>query len=311
MNKTFTIAGTLLLSMSLFGCSSTTNTSPEQPSEQASKKPKEQPQEAVQSDKELVTKIAEEFGKKLQVVSLLAPKEDLKKNMTDQYGGLIAAPLLENWINNPSSAPGRLTSSPWPDRIEILSVEKVTDASYKINGEIIEITSVEKENGGFAAKQPIGLTVEKINNDWLITDVTLGEYASNGIQYKNTEYGFEISLRESWKDYKILTDKWEGMSPQSSKAVEAGPLISIRHPHWTVQNPHQDIPVMVFTHEQWGAMQKEKFHIGAAPMNPKELGRNADYVFALPARYNYAFPTGYEEVEEILNSGAFKISEEK
>ncbi|KAB2329951.1 hypothetical protein F7731_21040 [Cytobacillus depressus] len=310
MKKTFTIASTLLLSMSLFGCSNTTNTSPEHPSEQASEKPKE-PQEAGQSDKKLVTNIVEEFGKKLQMVSLLAPKKELKKNMTEQYGGLVAKPLLEKWINNPEGAPGRQTSSPWPERIEILSVEKATDASYKVKGEIIEITSVEKEKGGFAAKQPIDLTVKKRNNDWLITDVTLGEYAADGIQYKNTDYGFEISLPESWMDYQILTDKWEGMSPQSGKVIETGPLLPIRHPQWTKQNPRQDIPVMVFTHEQWDAMQEEKFHIGAAPMNPKELGRNADYVFALPARYNFAFPTGYEEVEKILNSEAFKVIEEK
>jgi hypothetical protein len=57
---------------------------------------------------------------------------------------------------------------------------------------------------------------------------------------------------------------------------------------------------MIFTLSQWKAMQQEEFHIGAAPFGPRELGRNSRYVFALPARYNYAFPAGYEEVEEIL-----------
>lgn len=311
MKKSFTIAGTLFLSMSLFGCSGTTSATPEQPSEQASEQPKEPPQEAVQSDKELVTKVVEAFGKKLQMVSLLAPKEDLKKNITEQYGGLVSEPLLEKWIDNPESAPGRLTSSPWPDRIEVLSAEKATDASYMVKGEIIEITSVEKEKGGAAAKRPIELTVERVNNSWLITDVTLGEYATDGIQYRNAEYGFTLELPESWKGYKMIMDKWEGMSPQGGKAVETGPLISIRHPQWTEQDPRQDIPVMVITHKQWDAMQADQFHIGAAPMNPKELGHSTNYVFALPARYNYAFPTGYEEVEEILNSGAFKVIEEK
>lgn len=47
-------------------------------------------------------------------------------------------------------------------------------------------------------------------------------------------------------------------------------------------------------------LEQEDFHIGAAPIGPKELARNSNYVFALPARYNYAFPTGYEEVEKIL-----------
>lgn len=33
---------------------------------------------------------------------------------------------------------------------------------------------------------------------------------------------------------------------------------------------------------------------------PSKLGSNSVYVFALPPRYNYAFQTGFEEVEEIL-----------
>lgn len=61
---------------------------------------------------------------------------------------------------------------------------------------------------------------------------------------------------------------------------------------------------MVFTPAQWNSLQGDEFHIGAAPMNPSELGRSSQYVLALPARYNYAFPTGYEEVEQILKSFA-------
>jgi hypothetical protein len=59
---------------------------------------------------------------------------------------------------------------------------------------------------------------------------------------------------------------------------------------------------MVFTLEQWNSLQQEKFHIGAAPIGPSELGRNNSYVFALPARYNFSFLKGYEEVESILNT---------
>jgi hypothetical protein len=47
-------------------------------------------------------------------------------------------------------------------------------------------------------------------------------------------------------------------------------------------------------------MQSGEWHIGAAPISPLELGHNSRYVFALPARYNYAFPEGWEEVEQIL-----------
>jgi hypothetical protein len=89
---------------------------------------------------------------------------------------------------------------------------------------------------------------------------------------------------------------------ETDKTIETGPIISIRNPNWTSNKPMQDIPIMIFTINQWNAMQKDEFHIGAAPINPSELGRNSKYVFALPARYNFAFLPGYEEVENILKS---------
>lgn len=102
-----------------------------------------------------------------------------------------------------------------------------------------------------------------------------------------------------------MADKWEGLAfeePQGEKVVVTGPMIYIRHPLWTTENQRQDIPIMIFTLAQWDSLQKEEFHIGAAPVGPRELGRNGKYVFALPARYNFAFPTGYEEVENILKN---------
>lgn len=120
------------------------------------------------------------------------------------------------------------------------------------------------------------------------------------IVYQNTQYGFSFTLPSSWQGYSIVTGTWEGNNVASGKVTETGPMLSIRHPQWTAQNPRQDIPILVLTIEQWNSLQKETFHIGAAPIPPSELGRNSKYVFALPARYNYAFPTGYQEVETIL-----------
>lgn len=300
MKKIVPVIGTLLLSMSLFGCSSSTNTDSKPPIEKSSDGAKE-----ADFTKEAVRIVVEKFGSRLQTVSLLAPVELLKKDMLEQYGGLVAKPLLDQWIQNPQSAPGRQTSSPWPDRIEIVSVEKQSDTAYKVVGKIIEITSEEQEHGGIAAKRPIELTVEKVGEDTLITAVTLGKYEVQGISYQNNDYGFAISLPKIWKEYTILTEKWEGTSPENGQVVESGPKLLIRHPQWTKENPRQDIPILVFTPKQWEEMQKDQFHIGAAPMNPSKLGANDKYIFALPARYNYAFPTGYEEVEEILTSGAF------
>lgn len=120
--------------------------------------------------------------------------------------------------------------------------------------------------------------------------------------YKNTQYGFNFPLPISWEGYSIIVTQWEGYTPgtQGDATVEKGPIISIRHPEWTSANPRQDIPIMVFTLAQWNTLQQGKFFIGAGPEGPSELGRNTRYVFGLPFRYNYSFPTGYEEVEKIL-----------
>lgn len=123
------------------------------------------------------------------------------------------------------------------------------------------------------------------------------------LEYHNSEYAFTFSLPASWGGYSIVTGSWTGTISDPLKgdvpAVQ-GPLISIRHPLWSEQDPRQDIPIMVFTLEQWEALQRGEFVVSAAPVGPSELGRNASYVFALPARYNYAFPTGWQEVEQII-----------
>lgn len=132
---------------------------------------------------------------------------------------------------------------------------------------------------------------------------------SQGVVYYNTQYGFSFELPESWQNFSIVDSRWEGLAVTGEKAgkiVEEGPELSIRHPQWTAENPRQDIPILIFTLDQWDALQKEDFHIGAAPIGPSELARNSRYVFALPARYNFAYPAGYEEVETILKSQPLK-----
>ncbi len=129
--------------------------------------------------------------------------------------------------------------------------------------------------------------------------------AAGPLEYRNSQYGFTFSLPAGWKGYSILLSSWTGtVSDPSRGDVPAlqGPLISIRHPLWTEQNPRQDIPIMVFTHAQWDALQRGEFLVSAAPVPPTELGRNAGYVFALPPRYNYAFPTGWQEVDSLIAS---------
>lgn len=122
------------------------------------------------------------------------------------------------------------------------------------------------------------------------------------VQYRDTKLGFSFSLPAGWQGFSIQTGQWAGLksADQGDQIVEGGPTISIVHPESTPEQPRQEIPIMVFSIAQWDQMQAGEWHIGAAPINPLELGRNSRYVFALPARYNYAFLQGWEEVEQIL-----------
>lgn len=293
MKKTLSFVLIMMLSVSLFGCVKAKNET----------QVKENTKQTEEANKKDITSLVENFGKKLQMFSLLADKEIVSKSMQENYGDFVAPELLAKWKSNPESAPGRTVSSPWPDRIEVQSIEKVSEGIYKVKGEIIEITSVEQKNGGVAAKRAITLEIKKIENRWLIDDVTLGTYEVIGPTiYTNTQYGFNFYLPDSWKGYTIVSDKWEGLSTEGQKNVAAGPIIYIRHPKWSSQNPRQDIPIMIFTIAQWNSLQKDEFHIGAAPIGPSKLGGNSKYIFALPARYNFAFLTGYEEVENILKN---------
>ncbi|AZN42635.1 PsbP-related protein [Paenibacillus albus] len=132
---------------------------------------------------------------------------------------------------------------------------------------------------------------------------------SNSVVYTNKQYGFQFSLPASWRGYTIHKTNWQGYVPDENSAndkKETGPIISIRDPRWTEQTPRQDIPIMVLTEAQWTSIQEEKLFIGAAPFGPSLLGQNEKYVFALPARYNFSYPAGYEEVDQILQNDPLK-----
>jgi len=129
---------------------------------------------------------------------------------------------------------------------------------------------------------------------------------NSGLIYTNTQYGFTFALPSDWKGYTMIEEKWQGTPLESSSTAYSGPEILIRNPGWTEKDPMLDIPIMVFTIDQWNDLQNEKFHIGAAPINPSELGRNSKYVFALPARYNFSYLKGWDEVDKIIQGKPLK-----
>lgn len=306
MKKTGCFLVVLMLSVFLSACVSG--------ADGAKPQPESKPDEEAE-----ITRLVEEFGARLQKVSLLGPAEIVSGEMDENYSDLVSPALLEQWKADPFNAPGRLTSSPWPDRIEVDSVSKVSEDAYEVKGKIMDMTS-----GGVSGERPVTVTVKRGGDGWRIDGVAISDDTAAGgetsasqdgtVVCENADYGFRVSLPQSWEGYTVLSEQWEGVpsdDAKGKKAAETGPLLSIRHPAWTPQEPRQDIPILVFTLSQWESLQREEFHVGAAPILPKELGENDRYVFALPARYNYGFFTGYEEVERILKDGCFQAVKQK
>ncbi len=122
----------------------------------------------------------------------------------------------------------------------------------------------------------------------------------SSVVYKNNDYGFNFSLPANWQGYSIVSNTWEGMSLTTSTIVETGPKLLIRDPKWTVTSPHEDLPILVFTIQQWNSYLAENFSIGAAPIKASELARNNTYVFALPTRWDFDYSLGFKEAQDII-----------
>jgi len=115
-----------------------------------------------------VTALVEGFGAKLKSVYLTSPPEIVVQDITKNYGGYVEQELLMEWLNDPQKAPGRLTSSPWPERIEILSLEKLSENIYTVKGKIIEVTSASTD------EKPVTIQVKKTaEGRWLISVVVI------------------------------------------------------------------------------------------------------------------------------------------
>src|SRR5574341_746655 len=112
--------------------------------------------------------LVENFGKRLQAVPLLS--SDAAQEIQKQYSEFVSPALLDIWMNDVSKAPGRIVSSPWPDRIEITTLAKEGSDRCVITGFVVEVTSMEVVNGGAAAKIPVRVVVQKGQGRWLITE---------------------------------------------------------------------------------------------------------------------------------------------
>jgi hypothetical protein len=168
------------------------------------------------------------------------------------------------------------------------------------------------------SKEPEKIEDNTIEADESTTEIDLmleiaGIYERNEtIVYSNTNYGFDVILPASWEGYSVIEDIWGGyysnLVEDLGYVIINGPKIYIRHPLWTEENPWQDIHIEIYTLNQWPDVEEEIL-ITAPAVRPNELARNSQYVFALTGRYNFAFGTGWEEVQFIISNRAIRATE--
>lgn len=107
------------------------------------------------------------------------------------------------------------------------------------------------------------------------------------VTYHDAVYGFTFALTADWKNYSVLHDLWHSEQYDErldrDLAVAQGPIIILRHPRWTSASPRQDVPILVFTRDQWQADRQEGVYPGGVV---DEIAHNERYVIAAYSRFN-------------------------
>jgi hypothetical protein len=126
---------------------------------------------------------------------------------------------------------------------------------------------------------------------------------ASAVEYRNEQYGFGMTFPCAWSGYSVVTDTWRGQTHDEqgeTTGTYTGPEIIMRHPHWASAAPWQDIPVLVFTHDEWALVDHQILGVSAAPISPRKLGENAKFVFALPPRWiGFVDKLGQDEASKV------------
>jgi hypothetical protein len=126
-----------------------------------------------QTPEDSVRQTVQGFGDVLKNVPLSGTTEIASLAIKENYRDYLAPNVLDQWVRNPNQAIGRLTSSPWPERIDIESITRNDDGTYTVEGEIVYMTSEEMAHGGDAGYETVTVTVEQLDSRWFITYATV------------------------------------------------------------------------------------------------------------------------------------------
>jgi hypothetical protein len=134
-----------------------------------------QPNEA---DINAIYQVVGEFGARLKDVEITASNQAMMTEVDFNLKQLITDRLYQVFVQDKARIPGRYVSSPWPERIEINSVQMLDSGSCTVHGNQVLMTDDNVAHGGNAGEEPITLTLKKVNGTWLIDDVVGGTQPS-------------------------------------------------------------------------------------------------------------------------------------
>ncbi|HEU5397073.1 MAG TPA: hypothetical protein VFV81_07890 [Verrucomicrobiae bacterium] len=139
----------------------------------------------------------------------------------------------------------------------------------------------------------------------LSTDPSDRRRPPRSLVYHNSEFDFTFSLPSYWAGYSVQTNEWQSAAYLSdadqTEVTERGPMIVFRNPYWTVNDPRQDIPILVFTRRQWEKYwQPQGFSVSAGGIE-EEIAHNDRYVFVINSRFNWGDLPGAEDAGRIVD----------
>ena len=141
------------------------------------------------------------------------------------------------------------------------------------------------------------------NCEFVCPTTTEATDTNNWKTYTNDEYGFGVKLPDSWNGYSVEKQQWTGWAISGNDIKYFGVKIIIKNPNTTQEQVWQDIPILLFSKDQWKLVTDEELAVSAAPIGPEKIGENSKYIFATPPRwYGFTDAKGWQEAVDIVKT---------
>lgn len=163
------------------------------------------PESLTPEEKQEIINLVEGFGEKLVSVDKVAPDGMIAQDIEENYSPFLTDNLILEWTFDSAKVLGRVCSSPWPERIEIVSVKKLDTNSAKVKGNVVWVASGGENKLEITEKVPVVLILWKdpSTQKFLIDKAFSNEYAF----YDGK--GLLKMLKEAFPDMNIIGERYE------------------------------------------------------------------------------------------------------